>query len=1120
MQLDQVKNKIFNQEKKQVFLTQLDQLNKAEISLEKKFKEQIRLYNLILEEACSITQIRFTSLFSRLAFVSNTYDFTAKLKFNNHKLRIYLDQGDYKKELETHSVLADQLIILNLNQVCGDSEQTSLLENKLSDLPQFQSKSFYRILDIAILKIDLDASNLEFIFKEQAYLPRIANFNHSSQTVDLKNILIGIHNNFALPIEAKLIDVDLADDGIYYPKALVVEPNFLVNITSVAEGFKPDGKTILNYITRKLIPVEGSIHILKGNIVNFILDELIHDTSVSFDSLLPQIFKLFPETFALMNNQILKDLINDLRMHFANLKKTIQEEFEQLGIDKEHSYLEPSFYSANYGFQGRLDLFHKKDDRSIDIIELKSGKVYKPNSYKISVNHYIQTLLYGLLIESVYGPKDKPNCYILYSSQEENRLRFAPLVRQKQREAINHRNKLLFVEKQLLNGSAEDIINLLNPDQIPANYGFIKRDAKAFWDYYKGLDDIERKYYIHFIQFITQEFHLSKVGEHGIEKLNGLASLWLDPIEEKEENFNIISNMVIENNESKEDTPLITFSLSEKSNRISKFRKGDIAVLYPYDNTNHAVLKDQIFKCNIIEVGKEKITIRLRYKQKNDEFFTRHKFWNLEYDVLDSSFNASFYGLYYFIKANKRKRDLILTRVEPDKPSSAFVYENEALIPEQASIISKIINAKDYFLLWGPPGTGKTSYMLKYLVKHLVTQTDENILLLSYTNRSVDEMCAAVKSIEDPSAAFLRMGSRFSTDARFVEHLLSSKMDDISNRNQLVELIEKNRIFISTVSSIQSKHELFKLKKFDTIIVDEASQILEPMLAGLLTRAKKFILIGDHKQLPAVVSQDTHQSIISDEELKKETGIVDLRNSLFERMYLRCKELGWKWAYGTLTKQGRMHQQIMKFNSDHFYEGTLDILENIDRLQSKMVFKSNDGCFDFLAIERIIFIDTPVDTSIIHKTNDFEADLVAILIQKTKDLFLKNDKKFNSSSLGIIAPFRAQIANIIDAARKRSLDLEAIQVDTVERFQGSARDRIIISLTSNNQYLLESISNISSEGVDRKLNVALTRAKEQIIVLGNKKILSSKEIYSELISHAKCLKYEELMEAFAKENEK
>lgn len=164
------------------------------------------------------------------------------------------------------------------------------------------------------------------------------------------------------------------------------------------------------------------------------------------------------------------------------------------------------------------------------------------------------------------------------------------------------------------------------------------------------------------------------------------------------------------------------------------------------------------------------------------------------------------------------------------------------------------------------------------------------ILLLSYTNRAVDEICKSLSSIR-PKVDFIRIGSELSCDEAYRSHLIENELSACMRRSEVTDRITRCRIFIGTVASISGKPELFRLKKFDVAIVDEATQILEPQLLGILCARSmsgdnaigKFILIGDHKQLPAVVLQREDQSEIHNETLRA-IGLTNLKDSLFERL--------------------------------------------------------------------------------------------------------------------------------------------------------------------------------------------------------------------------------------------
>ncbi len=124
---------------------------------------------------------------------------------------------------------------------------------------------------------------------------------------------------------------------------------------------------------------------------------------------------------------------------------------------------------------------------------------------------------------------------------------------------------------------------------------------------------------------------------------------------------------------------------------------------------------------------------------------------------------------------------------------------------------------------------------------------------------------------------------------------------------------------VATVASILNRPDIFKLKNFDRIVVDEASQVLEPMLIGILNKAKRFVLIGDQKQLPAVVMQHEMPSTLISEGLRY-IGITDFRHSLFERLIAANMRKEALW--GTLTHQGRMHPDLSDFINHAWYNGS------------------------------------------------------------------------------------------------------------------------------------------------------------------------------------------------------
>ena len=148
----------------------------------------------------------------------------------------------------------------------------------------------------------------------------------------------------------------------------------------------------------------------------------------------------------------------------------------------------------------------------------------------------------------------------------------------------------------------------------------------------------------------------------------------------------------------------------------------------------------------------------------------------------------------------------------------------------------------------------------------------------------------------------------------------------------------------------------------------------------------------------------------------------------------------------------------------------------------------------------MVYIHTEIDTkSLTRKTNEHEAQKVGEIVSFFKNLYFQSGKVFSKNSIGVITPYRAQIAQIQEVLHSKSIDTELITIDTVERYQGGARDIIILSLCTNSERQMDSLVSLSEEGVDRKLNVALTRARQQVVILGNKNVLKTNEAYSNLI---------------------
>ncbi|BDS09530.1 DEAD/DEAH box helicase [Aureispira anguillae] len=1081
-----------------------------------------RLLTAFFVDLTRSKNIPFTTMLSRIAFASHEHQISDALQWRIHQIRkkkkaalrgkVSFSETDYLTSLKTAayaiSAFCQTPVSANLKTILETIQDDA---DNHSPLEQVD-----RLDEVRVMVVDLDPKK-EYLICKPFDAPEstiTVQYNVTGHNENFNSTIQSIRQHFNNHVTLNLIDVVVNSAGIYIPHAFVIEPDYMIDVSSIAECFQNFGAAADLYLLKKFLPFSYSIPLMLGNVANFFLDELMTDPTVTFTDTFPKAFALNPLAFATFNDSEVLQIYRKSQKHFTNLKTTIKVKLKENNISPEDCYLEPSFYSEKYGIQGRLDVWYKDSDphsNQTAIIELKSGKPFAPNHLGLSHNHYTQTNLYDLLVRSTFGKKLKSPTYILYSGIDQDHLKPAPPFKSQQYEAIKVRNDIIAIEKKLADLDLKKleevftIIDQLAPERLPQAKGFLGRDLQAFAQSIQQASPLERLYFLSFVSFTAREHQLAKTGEAGKDNRNGLAALWLSDLEEKDAAFEVLGFLKIQADLSGEETPLIRFQRTKKTNALANFRQGDIVVFYPYRQEGHNVLNDQIFKGSITAIDEDTVVVQLRYRQFNHSLFEEDLFWHIEHDMLDSSFKVQYRALYSFLQTKTYNRNLLLTLNAPQQTSAKpLKLGNPQLSTEQRKVLHKAIAAKDYFLLVGPPGTGKTKFMLAEMVRYLLNNTQEQILLLAYTNRAVDEICEAIHSFAEED--YLRIGSKYSTDPHFHGRLFSEQTKTISKRKDLVHKITSHRIFVSTVASIASKASLLKLKKFDTAIIDEASQILEPMLIGMLPYFKRFVLIGDHKQLPAVVLQEKTRSAVDNPALHA-IGLFNRRNSLFERLYNQAKKNNWSWAFDRLSHQGRMHGDICQFPSQYFYNGQLKLLpEELPisvwqkaPLQYKLPTNASD-LEQQLIKHRMLFFNSTINRFRNPKTNLDEAQIVGKIISGFDAIYKANNQVLRPEDVGVITPFRAQIAQIRSVLSQHQQNYENCTIDTVERYQGGARDIIIISLCLNDAYQLESIISLSDdELVDRKLNVALTRARKHLIIVGNEQLMRLDKRYAALI---------------------
>jgi hypothetical protein len=920
--------------------------------------------------------------------------------------------------------------------------------------------------------------------------------------------------------QLNLLEVKEDAEGVLTPGFIVLEPDYLLDISALAECYRDYGAHPLNYVLSRLEPTKNARPLLLGNLANLFLDEWIYagESDPDYLTTMRKAFRQYPIELAacpeLTDPAQERAFFADCKTHFEHIRQTVTQLFPQRGYDfhRSDAILEPSYVCEALGVQGRLDYMQR--DMS-QFIEMKSGKA---NEYALQgkiepkENNRTQMLLYMAVLEFSMGRDHRTTKpYLLYTRYPLLYPASASWAAVKRTIAL--RNLIVanefHVQHDPTTAYTEQLLADLRPDVLNERHltgrfwmQYLRPQIDRVGSLLGRLTPLERTYFHALYRFITKELYTSKSGDVDSESRTGAAALWLSTLDEKREAGEILYDLTIRENHSADPKkPYIVLEAhpdaADDEEYLPNFRTGDAVILYARPDDTANITNSLIFKGNIETLTDREIRIRLRASQRNLSTFQAEARYAVEHDAMDTTFRGMYQGLSAFLDANPERRALLLGQRPPRYDVSLDAAIAAVEDDDHARMALKADAAQDYFLLVGPPGTGKTSRSLRGMVERMHRRPDTNLLLMAYTNRAVDEICQSVSRIE-PEVDFIRIGSELSCDERFRPHLLENALADCPNRQAVRQRIEACRIYIGTVAALTGKTELFTLKHFDAAIIDESTQILEPQLLGLLCQRcpdgrdaiGKFILIGDHKQLPAVVQQSAEQTEITDEALRA-IGLTNLRDSLFERLHrglMQGDAALVPHITDMLCRQGRMHPDVAAFPNETFYFGRLRPL-GLPHQQAPV-----DHPVRFIPSQ-------PDAASVTGKTNRQEAQLVA---QYAVEAYQHYATAFDPlRTLGIITPYRSQIALIRKALAATGIAaLTQVSVDTVERYQGSERDVIIYSFCVNRPFQLRFLPNLTEEQgvlIDRKLNVALTRARRQMILIGAPEILCQNDIYRKLI---------------------
>jgi hypothetical protein len=876
-------------------------------------------------------------------------------------------------------------------------------------------------------------------------------------------------------MQLNLLDCHV-DAQVITPQVIVVEPDFLLDISSLAACFTAYGHHPLLYTVNRLKPQSNTQATLLGNFAGTALDDVIHHPDVTLQQSLQRSYREQADRIRACEDFDQEKFEQAAAQQMQNIREAVSL------LSPNQALLEPSFICERLGLQGRVDLMTA--DMQL-LVEQKSGKNMKieyqsHDAHGMQLeNHYVQLLLYYGILRYNFGKSDRQvDTRLLYSRYPAAKgLVVVNYYRTLFREAIRLRNQIVATELLIARDGFGRILPLLNADIIykgvPQDgffHRFVAPSLQTLNSQLSSLSALERAYFERMMTFVYREQQCQKLGV--VEGQGGATSdLWQMPLSEKRETGNIYTDLtVVDRQRSCDDGgfDVITLQLSDEAIHAPiNFRVGDMVYLYQY-KAEPDVRESILYKGVLQDIKNGVLVVLLNDGQQNPDIFpVSSTHWAIEHGGSDVGTNSQIRGLYQFVTAPVHRRQLLLGQREPIAEASLLL--SKSYHPHYDDILLRAKQARDYFLLVGPPGTGKTSMALRFMVEEELSSTSSSsILLMAYTNRAVDEIRAMLQD---------------------------------------AGLADEERIVTGTTSMMQARPFLMAGRHFSLAIIDEASQILEPSIIGLLSNVDidRFVMIGDHKQLPAVVQQTAEQAAVDSEELRG-IGISDCRQSLFERLYRWECSQGRTQFIGTLNHQGRMHPEVAQFPSAMFY--TREQLQPVPlkhQLEGSLDYDlpAEDTLDELLKERRMLFLPVvPQHPFSSPKSNTDEAQLVADLLHRIRRFY---GSRFDAKkTVGIIVPYRNQIA----AIRQAIGDDEAfadVTIDTVERYQGSQREVIIYSFTVSRRYQLDFLTNnsytdVDGSLVDRKLNVALTRARRQMLMVGNPNILQANPLFAQLIA--------------------
>jgi DNA replication ATP-dependent helicase Dna2 len=964
---------------------------------------------------------------------------------------------------------------------------------------------------VPIIWLDTGTTRVELRLDEQYYRDQIRALHGLGDVLRSYQLKLRVYHLPSAPVQAEYQGRSrLVYQANAYTLA-VLEPDTLLNITDLNMAEYCSRQYLLN----RLSPSGPSAAMLRGNVVHYCFKELLKEqdrdntgTRNARDILqqhLDSALELYSLDIALAGIST-TTIRQEVASHLDNLAGWYERERNTLWdlpverseeTDARQVRAETFLLAPEIGLRGRLDLFWQQQGQQ-RLLELKTGgKGTLPKR-----EHRWQVYGYHALLTVRRDAKmKKALATLLYSGSPEGAQAFGIPATIRELQRVNHTRNVLVLGR--VTGIApappgpsrctrcamltqcQNVSELLDWQPPEPEPGSVTQASTKT----NNLAE-ERAFFTNYYRLLQME---------GVAGEEQQALLWKTPVAERIERGTAIIGL--------QATGPATIEKDGWTQRFacqntSELREGDEILLSDGDP-----ITGEVVSGTLTSISSEYLTVWTRELIAHPILIDRY-----DNDLVHV---RTLQNLLRWLQAEPHLRDLVAGKIRP-----RFVQRSARPVPgfntEQNLAVERSLQMQDYVLIQGPPGTGKTSVIAE-IVKQL-HQDGQRVMLAAFTNQAVDNMLKRLD--REGFHEYLRLGSERSVSEDVRSHLLKALVESHTTEDQhtaVREILHTMPVVASTTATWSSdKYSPApgadpeqKGLLFDVAIIDEAGQLTVPAILGALRFARRFILVGDEKQLPPLV-------------LSREAAEMGLDSSLFGRLkqldddYCQQHPLTISSCI-SLRTQYRMNRYISHFSSTVFYEKQLQAHESVAQRYLVLKNPTSRSHIEREAVVQaikpgwpLVFLDVHAEeetgiTEVKSSTAEAKAvrEVVGALLRRG----------IAPQDIGIIAPYRAQVANIrrhlfsddLASGWKALANPSPLSVDTVDRFQGGERMVIIISFATSAEPPAESLQRQFLINPHR-LNVALTRAQRKLIVVGDLPALQTLPIFSRLITYCRNMK--------------